>query len=71
LAFLEIEQEDPMDPEQAELEEEFDEEIAMAAVGDWDALGIEPPPAAPADRFEPVSVAEFLATAGGEPPRAG
>jgi hypothetical protein len=54
-AFLMLEEEDPVDPDrQLVSDEEFDEEIAAASRGEWEALGLDGP------GFTPVSVEEFM-----------
>ncbi len=49
---------DDEDPDSvvAATDEEFDAEIAMAAQGRWEELGLDPAPGT----FEPVTVSEFL-----------
>jgi hypothetical protein len=32
-----------LDPEKADAEEQFEEELGAAAAGDWEKLGIDPP----------------------------
>ena len=48
-AFIELEQSGALaDPESAEADEQFDEEERLAAEGDWEALGLDPPELVPA-----------------------
>lgn len=60
-AFLELETEEP-DSDPADTQ--FDDELALAAEGRWDELGLDATPSddAPAGGFAPTSIENFLST---------
>jgi hypothetical protein len=60
-AFLELEATGALlDPAAAEAAEEFEKEEALAEVGDWEALGLDPP------EMVPATVDELRATMKGQ-----